>query len=139
MLLLKNEKVFNISDSRLKLKGFVVKKEDEVDEDIRKLYEVYVDGSFYTKALVVYLEHSQYLLFEQCYMELPIVEMFGKFGTVVFRDAGIQSVDGKTSQTILTDYTEKGKEGISYFSDIIIESDKRGDFKDNYIRLGVKV
>lgn len=141
MLLLVGDKVVKINNERVHTVSKL--KLGDINDAIATC-SVFVDGEFYINAVAVYLEHKQYALFETCYDSVPINEMFKQFGNVIFCDMGVGTDDWQEivgSGTVeFNDYTEKAREGISYFEDIVTDEEKSGLFKNMYyVKSGVKV
>ena len=140
MLLLKDNNLSEIEDSRVD----TVLEMSSVGEEC-STYEIYVDGELYTSGFRVYLEHNQYLAFLSLYKANSNMAVVGFGHDAAIIDMGVPNEKVNWNDDMIltslkfTDYTEKVKEGISYFSDIIIEDEKNGAFKKNYIKAGVQL
>lgn len=139
MLLLNDGSFLDIDDDRVK----TFPCGERVSSDL-EYYDILVDGELFMRALRVYMEHKQYVLFQSMIKSNPnIKDMWNDECNVVFIDMGfsdkqLDSVnDLASSDMVFKDYTEKVRDGISYFSDIITESEKNGSFKNNYVRVEV--
>ena len=138
MIILHDEEVLNITDDRVK----VVPKFDFSDSNGQnRYYDVYIDDALYMSSIALYMEHKQYQIFEASLSEFNIQELFGKYNNIVFIDIGTKEpVSSSSSNTEeYRDYSAKGREGISYFDDIIINEDKECLFKRNYMKVGVRL
>lgn len=142
MILYAKNRCFNIDNNRIVLKTDI-EVSTNTTTGTRQFYAVYVDGEYFVDAVGIYLEHKQYLAFEKYLESIDISSIFREYDSMIFCDMGVTDEDGDWQSQIgvkkitFNDYTEKGREGICYFSDIIIDSDKRGEFKKNYIRVDV--
>lgn len=144
MIIYCSGKFYNVDDDRVKLKD-----ELGVDKSISKsalvYYEVFVDDLYFIDAIGIYLEHKQFLKFEKSYNEINIAEVFPDYKNIVFIDIGTSDVGSAWEELIdkkriiFNDYSEKANEGICYFSDIAIDSDRNGDYKEKYVKVDVRV
>lgn len=109
----------------------------DLRKDIRSTKSVYIDGLLYTHALAVYIEHKQYLTFQENVSPQMITELFSNIGNIIFYDIGtLDASDGKSE---FKDYSAKAKEGISYFEDVITPEDRNCTYKENYIEVRVRL
>lgn len=144
MIIYYNGKFYNIDDDRVELKD-----ELGVDKAISKsaivYYEVYVDDLYFIDAIGVYLEHKQFQKFEKLYNQINVTEVFPDYKNIVFIDLGTSEAGNAWEELIdkkriiFNDYSEKAKEGICYFSDIAIDSDRNGDYKERYVKVDVRM
>ena len=144
MIVYSNGKKFNIEDDRINLKD-EIGVDKKVSQTALVYYQVFVDDIYFTDAIGIYLEHKQFQIFLKMYNEINIEELFPEYKNIVFIDMGTCDAGNNWEEFIdkkrlmFNDYSEKAKEGICYFSDIAIDSDKNGDYKENYVKVDVRL
>lgn len=136
MILYNNGKVYNIDDSRISLMPLTVQENDKKLK-IKQVYRVDVDGFEYMYGIAIYMEHKQYINFCEIYGSINIHEILPDYDKFFVCDVGVS--DQSSDAVKFNDYTEKGREGVCYFSDVITEKDKQEEFKNNYINFEVKL
>ena len=139
MLLLNDGKMLEIDDDRVN-----ISRDTETTSLEYEYYNVYIDGEYYMQAFRIYMEHKQYLAFLEIIKTNPNVrDILGGDQNAIVVDMGIPdqqidlTKDPNITNVVFKDYTEKVRNGISYFSDIITDQEKSGSFKNNYVRVEV--
>ena len=142
MLLVHNGVPYVVDDYRVHSEHEVLTDKNS-DNQLSYHCSVYVDGIKLMDAIPVYIDHKQYKDFMQNYEMESIKSIFGDNSDLAFYDMGTKEVkDTDTEDTdtvVYKDYSKKAYEGISYFSDIISDDDRKCTFKQNYKRVGVRL
>ena len=134
LVLFNNNNIYKIDSSRVTMTNKI---NFELSDDQHSLKaDVYIDGEYFMTAMIVYLVHEQYLTFEKNVNEEFIKQAFNNMESLIFLDLGFET---EPNSKVFKDFTEKAREGINYFSDIITDTDKCEYFKNNYVKVEVIV
>ena len=138
MIIYKEGLTYDIEEKRIALNKIIIPERSRETNAIQSC-EVLVDGEIFTMAVAIFIEHKQYIVFKQLRDSIDFRRLFPEYKSMVFIDMGTIDKYGDPAHTLFKDYSEKGREGISYFSDVVIDSDKNGDFKRSYVPMEVRV
>lgn len=133
MLIWDGSRIRSIMDDRVHMHRYI-----DFNSDIPVQCEVFIDGLPFAHAIVVYIEHKKYSELKNVGLTDSALSKYYNYSCVVFIDSGVKDIS-ENGEVVMLDYTEKAREGISYFGDVITDEDKSCSFKSKYIAMEVRI